>query len=305
MSKYTTSQNGCSCPDYNYRRRPRGESCKHMKELKRMATNQEIMDQLTAPLPPEAVKYRPGGYSQLPYLSADYIIDQANRIFGFDGWEYEIVGDIQEIIIPNPPKRVDQTTGEILPPLDRGFRATVKVTVTAFESGPKVRAAVGFRPIAGHSIENFETAIKGAESDGLKRAFRGFGEQFGNGLPKIARIHKQAAQGTPAQQPAAPAQNKPSRPRAAQTAKKPAEPSTNTTPTQERPAAPVSVPGKGMVCEEHQKPLGKTPSGHMGHPLPGKDQWCLTTIPGLDDDSDVVGAGTKAEPAGAKTSPFD
>ena len=41
---------------------------------------------------------------------------------------------------------------------------------------------MGFHPVAEDTADGHETAVKGAVTDGMKRALRSFGDRFGNGL---------------------------------------------------------------------------------------------------------------------------
>ena len=54
----------------------------------------------------------------------------------------------------------------------------MRVTV----AGALPRTDTGVHPVAEDNIDGHDTAIKGAVTDGLKRAFRSFGLQFGNGF---------------------------------------------------------------------------------------------------------------------------
>ena len=60
----------------------------------------------------------------------------------------------------------------------RAYAATVRVTVP----GSPSRTDVGFHAVVEETAEGHETAFKGAVTDALKRALRGYGEQFGNSL---------------------------------------------------------------------------------------------------------------------------
>ena len=99
-------------------------------------------------------------------------IDQANRIFGYGGWGYELTGDVtlREI------EHVDAKTGEVT--RAHVYSAPVRVTV----AGALPRTDIGFNAVAEDNADGHETAIKGAVTDGMKRALRSFGVQFGNGF---------------------------------------------------------------------------------------------------------------------------
>ena len=58
------------------------------------------------------------------------------------------------------------------------YTAPVRVTVP----GAPPRTDVGFHAVTEETADGHETAIKGAVTDGLKRALRSFGDRFGNGL---------------------------------------------------------------------------------------------------------------------------
>ncbi|MCY3505373.1 MAG: Rad52/Rad22 family DNA repair protein [Chloroflexi bacterium] len=128
---------------------------------------------LGEPLDEGLVSYRKGRKGRtFAYLEGHAAIDQANRIFGFGGWGWEVIGPVEL----HESESVDQKTGET-----QGFRAysaTVRVTVP----GSTPRTDVGFHAITEETVEGHETAFKGCVTDALKRALRGYGEQFGNGL---------------------------------------------------------------------------------------------------------------------------
>lgn len=106
------------------------------------------------------------------YIEGHAVIAEANRIFGYGGWGYELVGDValREF------ETVDSETGELR--LVRAYSAPVRVTVP----GAPPRTDVGFRTVVDETGEGHETACKGAVTDGMKRALRSFGDRFGNGL---------------------------------------------------------------------------------------------------------------------------
>ena len=128
---------------------------------------------LGQPLDPELASQRKGRKGQVfDYLEGHAVIDQANRIFGFGGWGYELVGDVTLRRI----ETVNNQTGEVK--VEQGYSAPVRVTV----AGALPRTDVGVHPVVEDNFDGHDTAIKGAVTDGLKRAFRSFGAQFGNGF---------------------------------------------------------------------------------------------------------------------------
>ncbi len=106
------------------------------------------------------------------YLEGHTVIDQANLIFGHGGWGYDLVGGVTL----RKFETVDSRTGEVK--AFSAYSAPVRVTV----AGAPSRTDVGFHAVAEETPEGHDTALKGAVTDGLKRALRSFGVQFGNGL---------------------------------------------------------------------------------------------------------------------------
>ena len=132
-----------------------------------------VTEALAQPLDPQLVSQRKGrGGRKFDYVEGHTAIDQANRIFGFGGWGYELVGDVTL----RPIEQTDSRTGEVTS--TAAYAAVVRVTVP----GAPSRTDVGFQPVSDESPEGHETAFKGAVTDALKRALRSFGDRFGNGL---------------------------------------------------------------------------------------------------------------------------
>ena len=127
------------------------------------ALSPNINEALRQPLDPALVSERKGrGGRRFSYIEGHTAIDQANQVFGYGGWGYELVGDV--------------TLREFKS--GAAYSATVRVTVL----GAPSRTDVGFQPVSDDSAEGHETAYKGAVTDALKRALRSFGDRFGNGL---------------------------------------------------------------------------------------------------------------------------
>ncbi len=133
----------------------------------------KAIEEISKPLDAALVSTRKGrGGRQFPYLEGYAAIDQANRIFGYGGWGYEVAGDVtyREIQI------LDAKTGQVS--ATGMYCATVRVTVP----GVPYRTDVGCQAVAEETPEGHDTAYKGAVTDALKRSLRAFGNQFGNGL---------------------------------------------------------------------------------------------------------------------------
>ncbi len=134
---------------------------------------QEILDLLTQPLDLALVRERArDDGSVFAYLEGQAIIDQANRIFGYGGWGAEVIGEPHY----QAAEVVDQSSGELLA---HGMY-TVAVRVTVSGCPPKSDVGCGF--VTERTLEAHANATKAATTDGIKRAFRQFGQQFGNSL---------------------------------------------------------------------------------------------------------------------------
>ena len=132
-----------------------------------------VTQALGQPLDPALASQRKGrGGRTFAYLEGHVVIDQANHIFGYGGWGYELAGDVTLRRI----ETVDSQTGEVT--VSQGYSAPVRVTV----AGALPRTDTGVHPVTEETFDGHDTAIKGAVTDGMKRAFRSFGVQFGNGF---------------------------------------------------------------------------------------------------------------------------
>lgn len=108
----------------------------------------------------------------LSYLEGYHVIDEANRIFGFDGWSY-FVDDISVVAEQDVAIGAKKTPG-------KQVGVIAQVTVTA---GGTTRQDVGFgSQRSTNSVEVYEMAYKEAVTDALKRSLRSYGNQFGNAL---------------------------------------------------------------------------------------------------------------------------
>ena len=132
-----------------------------------------VTQALGQPLDPELVSQRKGrGGKSFDYLEGHAVIDQANLIFGYGGWGYELAGDVTLRRV----ETVNPQTGEVK--VEQGYSAPVRVSV----AGALPRTDIGVHPVAEDNFDGHDTAMKAAVTDGMKRAFRSFGVQFGNGF---------------------------------------------------------------------------------------------------------------------------
>lgn len=114
------------------------------------------------------VKSRSQAGRSLSYIEGWWAIAEANRIFGFDGWTRELI----KLEQCGEPRLIDGKHRV-------AYIATVRITVL----GNIVRDGTGY----GSGIDKdlgsaFESAVKEAETDAMKRAFMTFGNPFGLAL---------------------------------------------------------------------------------------------------------------------------
>lgn len=139
--------------------------------------------ELSAKLDPRHVKpakdYGPKG----DYIEGWHAMAEANRIFGFDGWDYRVVSTT---CVANEPRKIGKQAKD-------GWGVTYIATVLVLV-GQVRREDVG----AGHGYDvdlglAHESAIKEAVTDALKRALRSFGNPFGLALYDKTRANVASA----------------------------------------------------------------------------------------------------------------
>ncbi len=136
---------------------------------------QRITTELQKPLDPAAIKPPPKGKFG-EYVDGYHVITEANRIFGHEGWCYEIT-------------RLEQAHGAVFDLSGSNgayqqyrcsFICTVRVNIGGvIREGAAVGMGSGKPENTGDVIES---AVKEAETDALKRALRSFGNTFGLAL---------------------------------------------------------------------------------------------------------------------------
>lgn len=131
--------------------------------------------ELAAPLNRAHVKPpAPGKYGE--YIEGWRVIDEANRIFGFDGWTRETVEMIELC------RDLMELTGKNGPYKQWRVSYMAKVRVIA---GGVVREGTGCGSGSGKPEalgDTIESAVKEAETDAMKRALMTFGNPFGLAL---------------------------------------------------------------------------------------------------------------------------
>lgn len=137
----------------------------------------EQLAALSAPLDRGNVRQREQGRSRVSYLEGWQVIAEANRIFGFDGWQ-------RQTIAVRCVAQAERLIGrDQKPGWGVTYTARVRVTVIAGGLTPLIREGSG----AGHGIDvdlgqAHESALKEAETDAMKRALMTFGNPFGLAL---------------------------------------------------------------------------------------------------------------------------
>lgn len=136
-----------------------------------MSFTESQIYKLSGKLLKNAVSKRKGaGGMELDYIESWWAIEEANNIFGFDGWQTAII-DTQVV-----------WTGDRKGKPALSVVATVQVQVDA-NGKQVVRQDVGYGDAMDSDLGRaHELAIKEAVSDAQKRALRSFGNKFGNGL---------------------------------------------------------------------------------------------------------------------------
>jgi len=137
----------------------------------------EQLTALAAPLDPARICTRKQGRGSVPYLKGWAVIEEANAIFGFDGWQ-------RQTLACQCVTQAERSIGEERKPgWGVTYIARVRITVFTGSRGLLIREGTG----AGHGIDvdlgqAHESAIKEAETDAMKRALVTFGARFGLSL---------------------------------------------------------------------------------------------------------------------------
>jgi DNA recombination protein Rad52 len=132
---------------------------------------------LSAPLDRAKVKQREQGRTKVSYLEGWQAIAEANRIFGFDGWQ-------RETVTLRCVNQSERTIGrDNRPGWGVTYTARVRISISTAGLPALIREGSG----AGHGIDvdlgqAHESALKEAETDAMKRALMTFGNPFGLAL---------------------------------------------------------------------------------------------------------------------------
>lgn len=123
-----------------------------------------INDQLNQNIPDSAVKRR--DFDGMDYVEGWWVIDQLNQIFGYDNWSHEIIS-LDEV-----------WSGPVKNNLGVVYKCICCITA---DGATRFGAATG-RGISKNPSDAYDTAIKAAETDALKRAAIKFGRYLGLAL---------------------------------------------------------------------------------------------------------------------------
>lgn len=163
-----------------------------------MTFSPEQTKALAAPLHNAYVKDRKQAGRQVSYIESWHVESEANRIFGFDGWD-SLIMDLRMV---SERETVIGKGGQYEKPgWSVSYVCTVRVPVWNGER-MVLRDGVG----AGHGIDAdlgqaHESAVKEAASDAEKRALKTFGNQFGLALYDKTKAQVTNARPEPANTP--------------------------------------------------------------------------------------------------------
>lgn len=158
--------------------------------------DERTIEMLGQPLDPESINVNDFNTRKpkFEYIDRETVVKNANRIFGYDGWSYRVIGGVE--FTDTPPKK--DRNGE---PIRQGF---YKALVSVHVRGVGTRDHIGTWSIAKDSPDAHDTAAAGAVTSGLKRALRSFGDQFGLSLGLDGSDGRAAAAAPRSAGPAAP-----------------------------------------------------------------------------------------------------
>lgn len=132
-----------------------------------MSFDRHQLKKLATPLDETRIQRREQDGKTLAYLEGWFVIQEANRIFGYDGWDRQMVQS-ERVFTTKDGREVAC-----------GYMARVRVSVR-MQTGMVVREGTGFgQATASHPGDAHERALKGAETDATKRALVTFGGRFG------------------------------------------------------------------------------------------------------------------------------
>ena len=185
----------------------------------------------------------------MAYVEGWVVVAEANRIFGFDGWQRQTIA-MRCVAQSERTIGARGTSRDQKPGWGVTYTARVRITVTAGGLPPLIREGSG----AGHGIDvdlgqAHESALKEAETDAMKRALMTFGNPFGLALydKQQRQVSSAAGQGEVPHRPAE--QRTPvSRPAPVAPAPSAATPAQERTPTVAPTPSPTAQADPGQVA---------------------------------------------------------
>src|ERR1700704_4578333 len=132
-----------------------------------MAFTEDQVRALNRRIPARRIKTRISDGKELSYIEGWFALDQANRIFGFDGWDRETI-ETRRLFERNHENNCLAV-----------YSARVRLTVRTGDR-TTVRDGHGTGEARANSVgEAHDRALKAAETDATKRALATFGKAFG------------------------------------------------------------------------------------------------------------------------------
>ena len=138
------------------------------------------LDILNQELDSSRIKTREKGNINLSYIEGFDVIDTANLIFGYGNWSY-LISKLEQV-----SQEQNHNQNYVV-----CYKAVVKLIVKDENHTKSIsRQDVGFGTGVSKTLADaHENAGKESVTDGLKRAMRSFGNQFGNSLYDKSRNH--------------------------------------------------------------------------------------------------------------------
>ena len=142
--------------------------------------NKEQIEILNEELNSNRIKTREKGNVSLSYIEGFDVIDTANLIFGYGNWSY-LISKLEQV-----SQEQNHNQNYVV-----CYKAVVKLIVKDENHTKSIsRQDVGFGTDVSKTLADaHENAGKESVTDGLKRAMRSFGNQFGNSLYDKSRNH--------------------------------------------------------------------------------------------------------------------
>lgn len=149
-----------------------------------MKTRKELLDEK---LPASVVMKRVQGGAEVSYVGGWTVIENANRIFGYQGWEFQL-GDLKEVEHSEVTDKSGTKKGWRIAYIATG-RVNIFYEGDIAGAGTNVSHTVEFADVGFGNATSYqsigdavESAVKEAATDCLKRCLRFMGNQFGLAL---------------------------------------------------------------------------------------------------------------------------